>query len=152
MKLKVNDILSAYKTLESSKYQKLSDDCKIKVWKISRSLAPVALKYSEEVTDAQKKLMPSEDFSSNLNKARRYEKLIAEGKNDELPMSADEYNNFLEEFKAYSELITKALSDILEKEEEVTFEPVSESDFGKLMASNDWTLKEVSSLEFICSN
>jgi hypothetical protein len=55
--------------LQNAKYQKLSDDGKVKVWKITRLLKPVATQFKEDVQDAQQKLMPDGDFLQRLGKA-----------------------------------------------------------------------------------
>ena len=44
VELRVEDITAAYVLLGEAKYQKLSDEDKVKVWKISRKLFPVAEK------------------------------------------------------------------------------------------------------------
>lgn len=53
---KIKDIVNAYKILDNIKYTKMSDEDKIKVWKIYRALKPTVLKSSEAVTDAKEKL------------------------------------------------------------------------------------------------
>ena len=148
LKLKTGEIVNAYQVLDEAKYQKMSDDDKVRLWKISRKLSPIAQKYEEERADANRKLVPSDDFNPKLQKAVEYERLKKEGK-EELPMTDEEYTSTLKEFKEYEGLLKKALKDLEEKENEIEIEPLSEEAFGKLMASNDWTLRQVDLLEFI---
>lgn len=145
--LKTIEILNAYEILSKAKYQKLNEEDKIKIWKVQRSLKPVAKKFEEDKADATENLIPS-DFIGRLSKAQEYEALKAQG-NDELPLTNIEYINILKEIKDYNALIAKALKDIGEKEVDINFEPISEKAFGELMSSNDWSLKEVELIDFI---
>ena len=149
LSLTTEKITKAFKVLDEARYQKLSDDDKVKVWKISRKLGPIALKYEEEALDAERKLMPSEDFPQKLQKVLAYEKALDEGKKDSLPMTREEHDAFAKEYFAYKDLLNKATAELKEKEATIEFEPLSENAFGKLMSSNDWTLKQVDLIEFI---
>lgn len=148
IKLKTKKAIEGFKMLDSAKYQKLSDDDKVKVWKITRALRPIALEYSDEVQDARERLVPSEDYKENLQKAQLYEQMKKEGK-DNLPMSDEEYLEFLKVFKEYMVLLDKALKEELDKENDIEIPTISEDAFGKLMASNDWSFGQVEALDFI---
>jgi hypothetical protein len=152
-KMKTEDVLKAYNVLSTAKYGKLDDADKIKVWKIARSLKPVAEKFREDSEDAQQKMKPNDDFDEQLMKAQEYEREIRKPDCDasKLPMGAAQYQEFVDEFKAYQKLVNDTIKDFAEKEVTVEFEPISEDAFGKLMASNDWTLEQVATLgEIIC--
>ena len=152
-KMKTEDVLKAYQVISTAKYGKLDDADKIKVWKIARSLKPVAEKFREDSEDAQEKMKPMEDFDQQLMKAQEYEREIHKPDCDasKLPMGAAQYQEFVDEFKAYQKLVNDTIKDFAEKEVEVSFDPISEDAFGKLMASNDWTLEQVATLgEIIC--
>jgi hypothetical protein len=152
-KMKTEDVLKAYNVLSTAKYGKLDDADKIKVWKIARSLKPVAEKFREDSEDAQQKMKPNDDFDEQLMKAQEYEREIRKPDCDasKLPMGAAQYQEFVDEFKAYQKLVNDTIKDFAEKEVEVSFDPISEDAFGKLMASNDWTLEQVATLgEIIC--
>ena len=152
-KMKTEDVLKAYQVISTAKYGKLDDADKIKVWKIARSLKPVAEKFREDSEDAQQKMKPNDDFDEQLMKAQEYEREIRKPDCDasKLPMGAAQYQEFVDEFKAYQKLVNDTIKDFAEKEVEVSFDPISEDAFGKLMASNDWTLEQVATLgEIIC--
>ena len=152
-KMKTEDVLKAYQVISTAKYSKLDDADKIKVWKIARSLKPVAEKFREDSEDAQQKMKPNDDFDVQLMKAQEYEREIRKPDCDasKLPMGAAQYQEFVDEFKAYQKLVNDTIKDFAEKEVEVSFDPISEDAFGKLMASNDWTLEQVATLgEIIC--
>jgi len=152
-KMKTEDVLKAYNVISTAKYGKLADEDKIKVWKIARALKPVAEKFREDSEDVQQKMKPNDDFDEHLMKGQEYEREIRKPDCDptKLPIGAAQYQEFLDEFKAYQKLVNDTIKDLAEKEVEVSFEPISEDAFGKLMASNDWTLEQVATLgDIIC--
>ena len=147
--LTTEKVLAAFNVLSSAKYSKLDDVDKIKVWKITRKLKPVAEKFDEDSKDAAEKMKPSEDFDERLAKAQEYERTIKQADFDasKLPMGAAEYGKFIEEFKAYQKLVNDTIRDFAKKEVEVEIETLSEDAFGKLMASNDWNMAQVVALD-----
>ena len=145
--MKTNEILEAYKVLQNAKYQKLSDDGKVKVWKITRLMKPVATQFKEDLQDAQQKLMPDGDLIKRLGKSMQYEQYK---KNEKTPgITDEEYQAIVKEVNEYNQLVNKAVQEYSEKDVELEFEALSEEDFGKLMASNDWTMAEVGKIEFL---
>lgn len=150
-KMKTEEVLKAYNVLSTAKYGKLDDADKIKVWKITRKMKPVAEKFDEDSKDAAEKMKPTEDFDERLAKAQEYERTIKQTDFDaqKLPMGAAEYGKFIEEFKAYQKLVNDTISDFAKKEVEVEIETLSEDAFGKLMASNDWNMAQVVALDGI---
>ena len=149
--MKTEDVLKAYNVISTAKYGKLDDADKIKVWKIARAMKPIAEKFREDSEDAQEKMKPNEDFDQQLVKAQQYEVEIRKEECDasKLPMGAAQYHEFVEEFKAYQKLVNDAIKEFAEKEVEVSFEPLTEDAFGKLMASNDWNMAQVVALDGI---
>lgn len=152
LNLTTEKIVEAFKVLDEARYQKLSDDDKIKVWKISRKLGPIAGKYKEDSIDAEKKLIPYEDFPQKIQKVLAYEKMMDEGKKDNLPMTAEEHAAIAKDYFQFKALHTKAMAELNNKEQTIEFEPISEEGFSKLMASNDWTLKQVDMIAFIIND
>lgn len=151
--VKTSEILKVYNIIGSAKYGKMTDEDKIKVWKIARKLKPVATKFEEDSKDAAEKMKPSEDFDEKLQKAQEYERLRAKGEPTIDIMTTADYDAFIVMFKDYQKVVNKAISEFADKEVEVNFDKISEEAFGKLMASNDWTMEQVATLgEFICEN
>ena len=146
IELKTKEIVEAYTMLGSAKYQKLSDDDKVKVWKISKTLKPIALGYAEEEKDARQSLMPTETFYEDCKRAAEYEKLLLA--KQEPTMKQEEYQKIQEQFVQYQTTLAKALKESQERQVTIEFEPISEEAFGKLMASNDWSFEQVGKLEF----
>jgi hypothetical protein len=153
--IKTSEILTAFNVLNSAKYGSMSDDDKIKVWKITRALKPIATKFDEDSKDAAEKMKPKYEggFDETLQKAQEYERMIRDTKVDakKLPMGAAEYDAFIKEFKAYNDLVGKAVEEFAKKEVTINIELLSDDAFGKLMASNDWTFGQTTALsEIIC--
>lgn len=146
--MKTEKVYAAYVVLSQAKYEKLSDEEKIKVWKIARALKPVAAKFEEDSKDAGEKLVPYPAFQEDLQKAEDYRAKIKNPKLDAatLPMGAAEFDEFNKKFAKYQKTVNDALKEYAQKEVEVQFEPISEETFQKLMNSNDWNFGQVTTL------
>ena len=146
--LRTEEVLAAYNVLSGAKYGKLEDADKIKVWKATRVLKPIATKFDEDSKDAWEKMKPSDDYDSKLARAQEYERKIKMPDLDAttLPMGAAEYGEFIEEFKRYNKLVADTINDFAQQEVTVDVELLSEESFGKLMASNDWTLAQANAV------
>ena len=140
--LKTQEILGLFNVLSNAKYGKMEDADKIKVWKITRALKPVAEKFDEDTKDAAEKMKPTEDFDERLSKAQQYDRAQQQQKPTDDIMRMEDYENFIKDFKEYQKLINDAVKDFAEKEVEIDFEPLNEESFGKLMASNEWDMKQ----------
>lgn len=150
--IKTSEILAAYNILNSAKYGSMEEGDKIKVWKITRALKPIATKFDEDSKDAAEKFKPTDkDFDEKLQKAQEYERIISTPKADasKLPMGAAEYDAFIKEFKAYNKLVEEAVKEFANKEIEVDIDAISDDTFGKLMSSNEWTLGQAVALSEI---
>ena len=149
--VKTSEILSTFNVLSNAKYGKMEDSDKIKVWKICRKLKPIATKFDEDTKDAAEKMKPTEDFDERLSKAQQYERTQQQQKPTDNIMRMEDYENFIKDFKEYQKLINDAVKEFADTEVEVEFEPLNEESFGKLLASNDWTMAQVTTLgDFIC--
>ena len=152
-KIKTSEILAAYNVLNSAKYGSMEDADKIKVWKITRALKPIASKFDEDSKDAAEKMKPKYEggFDETLQKAQEYERITRDPKADtkKLPMGAAEYDAFIEKFKEYNKLVGKAVEEFANKEVKVSFEPLNDDAFGKLMSSNEWTMGQAVALSEI---
>lgn len=149
--IKTDKVLQVWQVLGTAKYTKLDDADKIKVWKISRVLKPIAEKFDEETKDAAEKLKPTKDFDQRLQDAQEYERVSKDASADasKLKMGAAEYGEFIKEVRRYNQLVSDAVKDFAEKEVEVEFEPLSEDAFVKLMASNDWNYGQIMQIDLI---
>lgn len=147
--VKTKQALEAYNILNGAKYSKLEDADKIKLWKIVRALKPIATKFQDDVKDASENFKSEfENYNENLTKAQDYERGKAEGKED-LPMTEEEYKAFIEVFKKYNKLVSDAVNEFAEADVNLEVEPMSEDAFGKLLASNDWSIDKTTSIDFM---
>ena len=146
-KIETSKVVSAYNVLSTAKYGKLDDADKIKVWKIARALKPVATKFEEDNKDAAEKFKP-DGFDEKLQNAQEYERVSKTPNEDasNIKIGAAEYEKFISELKSYNKLVSDAVKEYAENECEISFEPLSEDAFGKLMASNEWTMEQVTTL------
>ena len=155
--IKTSEVLAAFNVLNSAKYGSMSDEDKIKVWKITRALKPIATKFDEDSKDAAEKMKPKMEggFDETLLKAQEYEKMIKDPKADmkKLPMGVAEYDAFIAKFKEYNKLVGKAIEEFAEKVVKIDIEPLNDDSFAKLMTSNEWTMGQVVTLsDIICNN
>ncbi len=145
--MKTIEIVEAYKTLSQAKYQKMNDDGKVKVWKITRLLRPIVVQFEEDFQDAKQKFIPDNEFMVRFGKAIQYEQDKKNKKTSQI--TDEEYQAIVKEYNEYNSLVNKAIKEFSEKEVELNFEHLSEDDFEKLIASNDWTISQLENIEFI---
>ena len=150
--VKTSEILNVYQIIGQAKFGKMTDEDKIKAWKIARKLKPVATKFDEDRKDAVDKFKDGiENFDERLQKAQEYVRLKEEQKPTIDVMTTADYDAFISEFKEYQKLVNDAVKEFADKEVEVEFDLLSEDAFGKLIASNDWTMGQVTLLgDFVC--
>ena len=148
IELRTKEVSEAHSLISTARYQKLSDDDKVKVWKISRKLSPIAEQYSKDAEDAKQRLLPSEDFPQRLQMGLKYQSLRDSGEKD-LPMTEEEFTKIAAEWNNYNAILDKALRDRAEEKQTIEINTITEDAFGRLMASNDWTFEQVGKLEFI---
>ena len=150
IKLKTIEVVEAYKLLGEPSFEGVDDLSKVKVWRISRKLSPIAQHYQEEKTAAFKQFMPSdEEFTKKINKASDFELIKVGKKKGELPITEEEYNEIAAEYIKYMELISKALKEEENKEVTLEIEPISDEALGSLMTANKWSLQQVDKIGFI---
>ena len=136
--LKTEAVFEVWNILNSANYKKLDDADKIKLWHTARVLKPIAKQFEEDSKDAAEKLKP-EGLDEQLEKAREYE--AKKPKGEETPMTDSEYQAFIRNmWSPFNQLVAKAVKEFAEKEVDIDIEPLSEDAFGKLMASNDWSV------------
>ena len=140
IELRTKEVSEAHSLISTARYQKLSDDDKVKVWKISRKLSPIAEQYSKDAEDAKQRLLPSEDFPQRLQMGLKYQSLRDSGEKD-LPMTEEEFSKIAAEWNNYNAILDKALRDRAEEKQTIEINTITEDAFGRLMASNDWTFE-----------
>lgn len=138
--LKTEAVLEAFNIINTANYKQMDDADKIKLWKIARAMKPIAKQFEDDSRDAAEKMKPN-GIDEQLEKAKDYEAKMKDGKTDNLPMTAGEYHSFVVDvWQPFNQLVAKAVKEFADKEVQLEFEGLSEDSFGKLMASNDWTV------------
>ena len=146
IRIKNEEVLHAFNIINAANYKQLDDADKIKLYKIARAMKPSARQFEEDSRDAAEKLKP-EGIDAKLQKAQEYEAKTKAGDTDKLPMTAEEYQKFIQiEWLPFNNLVQKAVREFADKEIELEFEPLTEEAFGKLMASNDWTIEKATTI------
>lgn len=153
-KLKTEVIIGLFRLLNAAKCTKQDASDKIKTWKILRALKPTADKFDDDVKTSGEKLK-SEGYDDLLKEAQQIENDERKDFGDiDTPQREQEfvrmltekyeaYAKFQEAHRDFTKLCSDALKEFTQKEVEVKFEPLSEDAFGKLMASNDWTMQQI---------
>lgn len=139
--MKTKQVVEVYNTLNSAKLSKMDDKDKFLVIKAMRQLKPVFTAYEEFVKDAQEKLK-GDDFEDVQTKARKWQE---EGENTSLTI--EERRNINIYLNDYSNKVNECLKEEVEKDNELTYEKISEEAFGKLIASNDFDVKTIMNLQ-----
>lgn len=138
-KTNVENVAQVYDILNAAKYSKLNDEERIKLWKITRSMKPVAVKLHDDIQDASKHLKP-DGFDDRLSIARQYEQAQQDGKEFD-KLTKENYDAFLQEMRNYSKLVDSAVKEFANEEVEIDIEPISEETLSRLMSSNpDWNM------------
>lgn len=142
VKIKTEKVLAVYNILKGASYQKMSDEDKIKLWKVARLLKPIATKFEGDCEDASEKLKP-DGFDDCLEKAKEYEAKKRQGDGD-LPMTEVDYLQFINgDWAKFNRLLSDAVKEFADEEVDLEFEPLPEEAFASLMSSNDWKLDQV---------
>lgn len=149
--LTTEEVLKAYNVLNTAKYGKLDDADKVKVWKITRALKPIAVKYDEDSKDAAEKMKP-EGFDEKVMKWNETRDKSVAGIKEGLPMTQQEFLDFLYHvLNPYNKNVNDALDGFKKEEVELEFDALSEDVFGKLMSSNEWTMEQATVLgDIVC--
>ena len=147
VKLKTIEIVNASAMLINANYQQLPEGERIKFWKITRKLRPIAENYLKEKQSAEDSFKPSEEVMARFQKGANYE--LAKGMNSEPPITDEEYREIKEEYEKYRNLVNKALEDTTNKEEEIEIETLSEAGFDELIGLNKWSIPQLDTIDFI---
>ena len=147
VKLKTIEIVNASAMLINANYQQLPEGERIKFWKITRKLRPIAESFAKEKQSAEEEFKPTAEVWNRFKKGADYE--LAKEKGEDLPITDKEYNEIKEEYVKHMNLINKALKELMDKEEELEFEPLSEAGFDELIGLNKWPIPHLDTIDFI---
>lgn len=132
--------VETYNTLNTAKLTKMEDKDKFLVIKAMRQLKPIATAYEDFAKDAQEKLK-GEDFDTIRKQAQQWQE---EGESTTLTLDERRHINLY--LNDYNAKVAECLKEEAAKDSPTTFERLSEEAFGKLIASNDWTVETIMKL------
>ena len=139
--MKTKQVVEVYKLLNEAKISKMEDKDKFLVIKAMRQLKPIFTSYEEFVKDAQEKLK-GDDFEENQKKAQQWQ---TEG--EKTTLSLEERVHLNTYFSDYTKKVNACIHEEEEKDNELTYERLTEDAFGKLIASNDFDVKTIMVLQ-----
>lgn len=139
MKLKTEEIVSAYKTLSNAKVTKMSLEDKMKVAKSMCVLKPFSDDFEQYLSTINEKLK-DDKYEEMTEKA----KTIDSGNKDNL--SLEEQQEVNEYFAKYNKDIAFCINEELSKEVEVDVPTISYDALCNLVESNDFTCSQISVL------
>ena len=144
--LRTEVIANAYMLMAKASYKDLSDEDKVRLWKISRLIKPTAVQYIEDKADAMKNLLTPE-FSEAFREVQRYKQNYEQGK--EQSITPEEHEKYAEIIKQTDTLMEKTIGELADKELTVAFEPLSEEALAKLITGNNWEFSKTGCLEWM---
>ena len=135
--MKTLQVVEVYNTLNGAKLTKMEDNDKFLVIKAMRQLKPIATAYEDFVKDAREKLK-GEEFDDMQKKAQKWQE---EGEKTTLTVEERiKVNTYL---TGYANKVNECAKEEAEKENELSYEKLTEDAFGKLIASNDFDVKTI---------
>ena len=143
IEISIGKIYKAYNLISVCKLTKMSDEGKIKIWKILKTLKPVSDKFNNEIQIAVDKFKPFSDYDSKLEKCKKYEDMVSKNVTEELPVTEEEYKSFMVEYIKYNDLVNKAIDDYSENTYVLDVNLLSEEEYENLITSNDWDASDV---------
>lgn len=139
--MKTEIIVTVYREINNAKLSKMDDKDKFLMIKVMKSMKPVAAAFEDFVKDAQEKLK-DEKFEAMQKEAREWqEKGVKCTFSEEKKIALNRY------FADYNQKVADCVKEESEKENELTYERLSEDAFGKFIASNDFDVKTIMALE-----
>ena len=122
-----------------------STEDKMAVLKVLRSLRQVAIRYEEDVTEANEKLTP-DGYQEMRRKAITYDRELKAGKQP-TAMTDEEYRLFAAVHAEYNQTMDAALHDIDTATVEMEIEPIGKDKLEALMTGNGWTVEQYFKVE-----
>lgn len=137
MKKTTKEIVEVYSILKDAKITKMDDADKFKVIKSLRPLKKISEDFEDFRTDALEKLK-GDNHNEMAERARKWQQ-----DGDKTTLTDKERIEVNTYFTEYNDKVTKCLTEELEKEHDLDDVNLTEDAFGKLIASNDWTLGQI---------
>lgn len=142
--MKTLQVVKAYQLLKNAKLTKVDYSDKFKAIKALIAMRPIVEKYEADKKEGIEKLK-DEKFEEMQQKASKHNEAI-QNKTKEWLLSLDELKELNEYFENYQKAVNDFINPLDDAEAKPEFEKLSETVFGKLVDSNDFTCEEIMSL------
>lgn len=145
--MKTSDCIQAATSLRTAKVTKMEDKEKMTVIKAMRALDKVAKEYEALVKEVKEKLK-DERFDNMSRRVEEFNALHRDGQalTTKEQQEVKELNNY---FANYNKRLDEVLKGEYEREVTVEYERLTEDAFGRLVASNDFTVQEIINIEAV---
>lgn len=143
MKVKVKQVINAYKTLGDAKVTKLETAEVVKVVKARKAMRPIVEDYDAFLKDAQDKLKP-ENWDAMQEKIQKWQQ---EGENTSLTEA--ERVELNKAIIGYQKNVDGAVKDELVREVDIDIETLKEESVTQLLVENGWELKKLDEIEIV---
>ena len=142
------DAHDVYVIVSSGKLTELKKtEEKLAVLNVLRCLRSVAMKYEDDVNEANEKLIP-DGYQERRKLAALYDKERASGKQP-TAMTDEDYRQFAAAHAEYNQTMAAALHDIDTATVELELDPVGVNLLVTLMTGNGWTVEQYFKVESV---
>lgn len=142
--MKTIKAVRAYKIMQSAHTSKMEATDKIKMAKAMRVLRPFAEEYDKDLEEG-KKILQDDKFEEMQQKAAKHNEAIQNKSQDGL-LSYSELKELNDYFKKSEKDAKELIKELDEKEISISIGRLSEAEFGRLVASNDFIGDDIQSL------
>ena len=146
--MKTSEILNVYNFLAShDKYGKMGTS-KVTLVLMLVKMEKIVKEFEDFQTKTYKKLYEDkENFEENLAKAQQYELSLRDNVTENLPMTKEEYETFIQnDYKEVLDQLQEALQPELDKEVDITYKKFTEEGFSAWMEANGVDTKTAAQL------
>lgn len=145
--MKTKDCVKVAELLKKVKVSKMEDSDKLKVVKAVKAIEKIANEFTSLSQEMSEKIK-EEDHSEMEKRYQEFNSAFSGKPLSELSKENIEEMNIIQSyFDKYIKRLEEVLKEDLEKDVEGDFPKLTEDSFGKFIASNDFTMEEIFSLE-----
>lgn len=147
--MKIKECIEAAALLKTAKVTKMEDADKLTVVKAMRALKQVASEYESLYNDMQEKLK-CDGHNDMVSRAKLFNERYAQKPYNELDeWQRKEREELSAYFSDYNNRLAAAMKEEEDKEVSPEYKRLTEDAFGKLIASNDFSVEQILNLETV---
>lgn len=136
MKLKLKDILEAYKALQYATIVTLEDSEQRAFFKLNRHIYATVKPYMDEEKEVLERLKPA-----NFNELLELQPSVEAG-----TASSEDVVKFASAMNAYQRTVNNHLSSLLNAEHDLAIEPIAEAVWVKVQKENKWSFAKLNAV------